>query len=75
MSKAALVAGTFQSTAVVSFADFPWQKVKPTRFSGHNSAGGAFETINGGTEYFMSALQFGGISALANVDIELQFGL
>src|SRR6266404_3549487 len=75
MSKAALVAGTFQSTAVVSFAGLPLAEGQAYSLQPATTPpGGAFETINGGTEYFMSALQFGGISALANVDNRIAVG-
>jgi len=68
MSKAALVAGTFQPTTVVSFAGLPLAEGQAYSLQPATTPpGGAFETINDGTEYFMSALQFGGISAQANV--------
>jgi hypothetical protein len=69
MSKASLVAGTFQPTAVVSFAGLPLAEgVSYTLQPATTPPGGVYETINGGTEYFMSALQFGGIAAITNVD-------
>ncbi len=69
MSKAKLVAGTFQPAAVVSFSGLPLAEGQSyTLQPATTPPGGAHETINGGTEYFMSALQFGGTSAVTNVD-------
>jgi hypothetical protein len=69
MSKASLVDGTFDPNTVVSFAGLPLAEgIAYSLQPATTPPGGAHETINGGTEYFMSALQFGGRSALANLD-------
>jgi hypothetical protein len=69
LSKASLVAGTFQPITVVSFAGLRLAEGQAyTLQPATTPPGGAFETINGGTEYFMSALQFGGVSAVSNTD-------
>jgi len=56
-----------------SFAGLPLAEVKLLASNRHNPAGGAFERLTTARD-FMSALQFGGISAQANVTIELQSG-